>query len=66
MGTVTKLAQRTMKARGTSVCPRCRMTCTTGQRIGLIPGEGWCHIGCCLGRTPPMIGWASTTPGAET
>lgn len=51
-----QLAERTMKARGESVCPRCRMMIHVGQRIGLV-AEGWLHIRCVLGFRPPMIGW---------
>ena len=55
---VTQLAERVMKARGESVCSRCRTVVFTGQMIGLVDGE-WLHIGCLLGRKPPMIGWHS-------
>lgn len=54
-----QLACRTMKARGESVCPRCRITIYRGQRIGLVDGKGWLHIRCVLGYKPPMIGWHS-------
>lgn len=44
----TELAERVMKARGESVCPRCRTTVVVGQQIGLV-GE-WVHVACLLGQ----------------
>lgn len=54
--TAVRLARRTMRARGESVCPRCKMTIHRGQRIGLVDA-GWLHIRCVLGYKTPMIGW---------
>jgi hypothetical protein len=50
----TQLAERVMRARGESVCHRCRTTVMPGQQIGLVGGE-WVHVACLLGRVP-MIG----------
>ena len=50
----TVRAERVMKARGESVCSRCRTTVVPGQQIGLVDGD-WIHVACLLGRTP-MIG----------
>jgi hypothetical protein len=40
-----------MKARKTSCCARCGSLMLTGDRIGLIPGTGWCHIVPCIVQT---------------
>ena len=47
-----------MRARGESVCHRCRGVVLVGQQIGLVGGQ-WLHVDCVLGRKPPMIGWHS-------
>jgi hypothetical protein len=52
--TVTRLAERVMRARGESVCRRCHTTVFVGQQIGLVDGE-WIHVACLLNRQP-MIG----------
>jgi len=50
----TQLAERVMRARGESTCPRCRTTVMVGQQIGLVGGD-WIHVACLLNRQP-MIG----------
>ena len=52
--TTTQLAERVMRARGESVCSRCRTVVIVGQQIGLVDSE-WVHVACLLGRVP-MIG----------
>ncbi len=47
--TTVQVAERVMRARGESVCSRCRTTVLTGQQIGLVAGE-WVHVACLLGR----------------
>ena len=42
------LAERVMKARKTSCCARCGSPVLVGERIGLIPDVGWCHVVPCI------------------
>jgi hypothetical protein len=54
----SQLASRTRKARTESICPKCHHPIGVGVLIGKV-GQQWWHIGCVLGRKPPMIGWHS-------
>ena len=55
---MTELASRTMKARGESICPRCKTLVGVGNLIAQVDGK-WLHVNCALGKKPPMIGWSS-------
>ncbi|HUZ53630.1 MAG TPA: hypothetical protein VMU94_14025 [Streptosporangiaceae bacterium] len=58
--TTVRLAERVMRARTESICPRCKCPVGVGVQIGLIPGSGWCHVRpCIVGGRMPMIGPSS-------
>jgi hypothetical protein len=53
---VTRLAERVMRARGESICPKCKCPVGTGVLIGQVDGK-WLHVRpCIVGGRMPMIG----------
>ncbi len=48
--TAPVLAARVRKARRAGRCALCPGAVRTGQRIGLVPGQGWSHVACVLER----------------